>query len=398
MVDDLDRPLGLNPPPPKRQRRLWLAPAIGLVILAAIGVGQALLSKTDAPGGEPHAIAPIQPLPSSPALAPAPPVAAKPGQAATAQQVEEVSGVKIIRGGQAVEPGAVIIQVPVSAPLAAAPDQRVAEKTRYGWLPRRGPGGLTPAEVYARPSAAPAGKTHGPRIALIVGGMGLNAAATAEAIANLPPEVSLAFAPYGAQVERQAAAARAAGHEILLQSPMEPFDMAADNPGPHTLRAGKPGQWTEDLLWQMSRFPGYIGLVNFLGGRYLADRTAVNGFMREMAERGLDFVDDGTSPQSLAGALSPAEKRQGEAAVGFAKADIRLDESARPEAIDEALFRLETLARQKGIAIGFAAGLPAGNDRIARFARDLGQRGLTLIPASAAIHAQNSTRSTRGAD
>ncbi len=56
--------------------------------------------------------------------------------------------------------------------------------------------------------------------------MGLNVPATDEAIRRLPGGVSLAFAPYGADVERQAAAARDAGHEILLQTPMESFDNA----------------------------------------------------------------------------------------------------------------------------------------------------------------------------
>ena len=69
----------------------------------------------------------------------------------------------------------------------------------------------------------------------MVGGLGLNADGTANAIARLPGAVSLGFAPYGDDLEREAAAAREAGHEILLQAPMESFAYPADNPGPHTL-------------------------------------------------------------------------------------------------------------------------------------------------------------------
>ena len=384
MLDDLDRPLGMDqePPPQRGPRRLWLGLGVALA-LGGAGLAFALLGRNGAPGGEPEAAASIQP-PAPQAVAQpaaAPPPAEKTDGVATAQEVETESGVKIFRGG-APAPNSVIIVAPDgSTPLAPAPDRRLVEKSRYGLLPRRGKDGATPSEVYARPLTLQTPiKPGAPRIALVVGGMGLNPAATDEAIQRLPAAVTLAFAPYGEQVERQTAAARAAGHEILLQAPMEPFD-SADSPGPHVLPAGDNAKAAEDLHWQMGRFVGYIGLVNFLGGRFTADRNATEAFMRELAERGLDFVDDGSSPQSLAAEIA------GEKGVGFVKADLRIDESKRPEAIDAALFRLETLARQKGVAVGFAAGLPAANERIARFAADLNRRGLTLVPLSAAMRA-----------
>jgi polysaccharide deacetylase 2 family uncharacterized protein YibQ len=394
MIDDLDRPLGIEPEPtPKVGRsRLWLGAGVALALAgAAIAVTQ--LGGSGAPGGEPEAVAPIQPLPARTAPPPPapPPSAAQADGVATAQQVESESGVKVFRGGAAA-PSAVIIQVPEAAttrPLAPAPDRRLVEKSRYGLLPRRGKDGASPSDVYARPLAMQLPIKPGtPRIAILVGGMGLNPAATDEAIQKLPPGVSLAFAPYGEQAERQASAAREAGHEILLQTPMEPFD-AADSPGPHVLLAADSDKAAEDLHWQMGRFSGYVGLVNFLGGRFTADRPATQAFMRELSERGLDYVDDGSSPQSLAAEIA------GEKGVGFVKADLRLDESKRPEAVDAALFRLETLARQKGMAVGFAAGLPAANERIARFAAELGRRGVALIPVSAAIRAQNDSQSEK---
>lgn len=385
MLDDLDRPLG-------QDRKLQPEPNIGRIRFAAfagiaIAAGAAALfvaGKNRAPGGESEALAIIQPAPQAPPspAAPAAP-AAKTEGSATAAQVESESGVKIFRGGSGA-PGALIIQVPDSVgspPLAPAPDRRLVEKSRFGLLPRRGKDGATPAEAYARPlSLQPAIKPGTPRIAIVVGGMGLNAAATDDAIRRLPAAVSLAFAPYGDEAERQAAAAREAGHEILLQTPMEPFDMA-ESPGPHVLRVADGARALDDLRWQMGRFVGYIGLVNFLGGRFTADRAATQLLMRELADRGLDFVDDGSSPQSLAGEAA------GASGVGFAKADLRIDASRSVESIDAALFRLESLARQNGVAVGFAAGLPEASERIARFAADLGRRGVALVPVSAAFGA-----------
>lgn len=393
MLDDLDRPLGQDrEPPPKSGRGRLIVGAVAVVLIAGVAA-MVLSGKTRAPGGQAEAIAPIQPAPPpAPAPSPAPqqPQTKSPDGVATAEQVETESGVKIFRGGGAA-PGAVIIQVPDNgpSPLAPAPDRRLVEKSRFGLLPKRGKDGATPADVYARPlSMQPAIKPGTPRIALLVGGMGLNAPATDEAIQRLPGAVSLAFAPYGSDLERQAAAAREAGHEILLQTPMEPFD-SGDSPGPHTLQVGDGAKIVEDLHWQMGRFAGYIGLVNFLGGRFTADKAAAQALMRELGDRGLTYIDDGSSPQSLVGDAAAAS------GVRFGKADLRIDASRNPEAIDAALSRLESLARQNGVAIGFAAGLPETNERIARFAADLAKRGLVLVPVSAALGAASMTQSEK---
>ncbi|HUO54457.1 MAG TPA: divergent polysaccharide deacetylase family protein, partial [Rhodoblastus sp.] len=271
MLDDLDRPLGQDrkPPPAQGRGRFWLG-ALVVVMVAAAGF-YLVADRGRATSGEPEAVATIQPAPPRPvAPAPAapPPAPDKSDGVETASQVEIQSGVKVFRGN-AGAPGALIIQVPESgrpSPLPAAPDRRLVEKSRFGLLPRRGKDGATPAQVYARPLALqPPVKSGAPRVAIVVGGMGLDVAATDNAIQRLPGAVSLAFAPYGAEVERQAAEARQAGHEILLQAPMEPFN-PADSPGPHVLRVDDGAKALDDLHWQMGRFVGYVGLVNFLGG------------------------------------------------------------------------------------------------------------------------------------
>src|SRR4029077_1070172 len=142
----------------------------------------------------------------------------------TATEIEADSGVAVVRPDGAPAPGAMVIRIPDApgaAKLAAAPDPRLVERSDFGPLPRIGPDGARPAQVYARP--APSLAKGRPRIALVIGGLGLNDQATTRAITKLPGEVSLAFAPYGANLKVQAAKAREAGHEILLQMPMEPF-------------------------------------------------------------------------------------------------------------------------------------------------------------------------------
>ena len=142
---------------------------------------------------------------------------------------------------------------------------------------------------------------------MLVGGLGLSESGTADAIARLPAAVSLGFAPYGADVERDAARAREAGHETLLQLPMEPFDYPANNPGPHTLLSElSEAENLDNLHWLMTRFAGYVGVMNFLGAKFTADPAALTPVLADVASRGLVYVDDGTSPRSLARDKAPA--------------------------------------------------------------------------------------------
>jgi polysaccharide deacetylase 2 family uncharacterized protein YibQ len=295
------------------------------------------------------------------------------------EAIERRSGVKIIRPGGSATPGALIIDVAkaLNTGRAEAPDPRLIEQPRYGPVPRIGPDGARPAETYARPAVSLPGL---PRIALLVGGMGLSPRATEAAIAGLPGAVTLGFAPYGADLARETALARQAGHELVLEIPMEPFDFPHDNPGPHTLvaDAAKAGN-SDNLTWLMSRFSGYAGVANFLGGKFTADERALTPVLREIAARGLFYVDDGTSARSLAMTLAPGQQ------LAAARADIVLDSTARPEAIEAALARLEAIARDKGLAIGVANALPASIDIIGRFARAIEARGFALVPLSAVM-------------
>lgn len=298
---------------------------------------------------------------------------------------ERRTGVKVIRAGGGAAPGALVIDVAkaLRAGTGAVADPRVTGQSRYGPIPRIGQGGARPSRIYSRPVNSQDGESGQPRVALVVGGMGLAPRTTEAAIASLPGAVTLAFAPYGGGISRLAARAREAGHEILLQIPMEPFDFPGGLPGPHTLLAGADDAVNVDHLdWHMSRFTGYTGIMSFLGGKLTADAKALKPVLNEVSARGLFYLDDGTSPQSLAMALAPG------LGLAAARADIVLDPAAEPGALEASLARLEAIARERGVAIGVASALPASIAAAGRFARELPSRGILLIPLSAAIFAQ----------
>ncbi len=385
MRDEVNEPLGQTLPAPSRAAGFAkrLAPRLALAIAAgAVGVGAYAIVKSDGRGGEPFAVARIEEAPPAPppaAAHPAPPAALP--SAATGDQIEAASGVKVVRNGGGGATGALIIDVPqaLGVHLAAAPDKRLVEKSRYGLLPRVGADGARPADVYARPIVSSARLRPGaPRVAVMVGGLGVNAEGTANAIARLPGEVSLGFAPYGADLAREAADAREAGHEIWVQAPMEPFAYPEDDPGPHTLLVGaSDGDNLDSLHWLMSRFAGYVGVVNYLGGKFTADAHALSPVLAEIAARGLAYLDDGSSPRSSA--------REAAARLDLpsARADVVIDADPTPEAVEAALARLEALARSQGGAVGVAAARPASVERIARWTAGLEARGVALAPVSA---------------
>jgi polysaccharide deacetylase 2 family uncharacterized protein YibQ len=380
--DVLSRPLGLRDEAPGRPAR-WRAALRRVTILAATtaAAGLALfVALTDDPlGGEPFAVATIERRAPEPAAPPA--TAGSPDR--SAGEVEQVSGVAVTRPDGTGAPDARVIRVPDPEPvrLAPAPDPRVSERGRYGTLPRIGPDGSRALDVYARPEtpALPGGAAPAGRIALLVTGLGIGQAATRDALA-LPPAVTLAFAPYGTEIARLAARAREAGHEVMVQAPMEPFDYPDNDPGPQTLLAGaKPADNVDRLGFVLGRVPGAVGVVNFMGARFTGEAAALEPVLREIGGRGLGFLDDGSSPRSLA--LDVARK----ARVPAAAAEIVVDAVPRPDAIDRELARLEEIARRKGIVVATATALPLTLDRVARWARGLESRGLLLVPVSRAL-------------
>ena len=113
----------------------------------------------------------------------------------------------------------------------------------------------------------------------------------------------------------------------------------------------------------LSRFQGYAGLANFMGSRFVTTDAAMQPVMREAAKRGLAWFDDGSAPRSLAGQIAQSQ------AMPFAKADLTIDTVPTAVEIDRALAQLETLARQRGVAVGAASALPISIDRIGSWTR-----------------------------
>ncbi|WP_158917340.1 divergent polysaccharide deacetylase family protein [Caulobacter sp. S45] len=256
---------------------------------------------------------------------------------------------------------------PQSPPLPVAPLAGLSAQGPGGLLPVIGKDGRTPAQAYARPFH----DNGKPKIALVVGGLGLNAAATKSAIERLPPDVTLSFVPYSDNLQGWIDLARANGHEVLLEIPMEPIDYPTNDPGPYTLMASaSPPDTIKRLDWLLSRASGYFGVANYLGGRFLASDSAMVPFTNALKGRGLAFVDDGS-----AGHRGGGPPR--------ASADAVVDQQLSADAISQSLLGLEAKALQHGSALGSGFAYPVTVEQVIHWAGGLPGRGYQLAPASA---------------
>ncbi len=258
---------------------------------------------------------------------------------------------------------------PMAALLTPAPDFPGA------FLPRVGANGLTPRVAYAgRPVAG-----TGPRLGLVLAGIGLSAEVSQAAMTELPGAVDMALSAYAADPQGTLRAAREAGHETLQSLPMEPANFPADEEGSRALLTGaSPAENARNLEWVLSRAQGYAGVTGASDGQVGAGYAAFPGLMamllHEVTGRGLFYLD----PRPGAVAAT---------AVGERSADVVIDPT-----VDDAAVVAGKLARLRGLALkdGSAIGIVLRPDPIVLaalrdFIAGLKKDGIVLTPVSSLV-------------
>jgi len=294
---------------------------------------------------------------------------------ADAQTVQVVSrkpaesrGVRI--NGQSVLPGQTFSQVAqknLAAASVVAIDSAPAAPTPA--VPDD-----TPLARYARAFSNPEGK---PTVSVIVGGLGTNRTRTRAAIEELPPEVTLSFAPTADNLSGWVRDARRAGHEVLIELPMEPYDYGRQSPHAQVMQVGVSAETNKQRLAKLlARTPGYVGVMNYQGAKFATEPTAVQPILDELNSKGLAFFEDGTLARSEFGASAQ------QIGLAFGKATSWVD--ARPEAdeISQQLLLLESTAREQGAALGTGMSFPVTLDILKDWLPTLEEKGIALAPAS----------------
>ncbi|MDP6473794.1 MAG: divergent polysaccharide deacetylase family protein [Alphaproteobacteria bacterium] len=335
------------------------------------GAAEAPAVEAEAPEGEQGEAAEVETAGEAEAEEKVVAVATKEKETEKEEKKEEKAGEQT----ESVEITLVRPPVEVEEDIALAlPEAALLQETTRGALPIIGPEGREAWRVYAGKASA---TSNLPRMAVIISGLGLSTDATLSAI-KLGKEVTLSFTAYGADLEAEVAAARAAGHEVLLDLPMEPISYPADDPGPHTLLTSlNTSDNMARLEWLLGRFKGYVGVINHMGSRFTAAREPLRPILQALKERGLMFVDSRSTNRSVAAGMAKQIKLPRAINDGF------LDHEPTRGAIDQSFAAAESDARESGAAVVVARPFPVSLERIAAWLPMLKSRGIEVVPVSA---------------
>lgn len=344
------------PGPPRTSFALFGGPGVILVLLAALGIGGAALylaasgrlpssgaslslpgdlgntrlESPAGPGSAPSALKPLEPMAAEVSPSPPPPA---PLERPTI--TEDLS--------------------PIDLLVRYTPDPHLA-LTDHGIAPGD-------ARRYRRPSATPAGAK---RLALVVTGLGLDRALTAETILALPPEVTLSFDAGSADLEGWIAAARAYGHEALIDLELGAAD-ALSEPGDARLLAELgPQENLRRLDALLARAPEAAGVTIGIADSFLADAAALTPILERLQEGGWIVVGlPVTAPLTVA-------------------PDRVLDKAMGRDQLAQEAMSLKALARQRGNALVLSAAENAA-ELADNLARPGGSAEIALVPASALV-------------
>ncbi|MEM9123382.1 MAG: divergent polysaccharide deacetylase family protein [Pseudomonadota bacterium] len=274
-------------------------------------------------------------------------------------------------------PATTLVTTQEATPLRPAPVQDLVEPSAHGLLPRIGPDGRRPAEVYARPFNNP---KQMPVIAVVIGQLGLSRSAAAMAVSELPPEITLAFLPYGDGLQGVVNSARAEGHEVLVHLPLEPFNYPDNDPGPLTLLSQlSEAENLDRLHGVMGSFSGFSGLMAHEGAKLKTMPKKLLPILTDIGERGLFIVDDSLVRQNTIVALAQQLE------LDTLRSDEMIDFRPTRTDIDKMLTELEEVARARGFSVGIGNALPVTVEQVATWAEGLNERGILLAPMSAVV-------------
>ena len=276
--------------------------------------------------------------------------------------------------GRIVRAGESLSQVR-SVPQADGTIKLAATTTVTSEPPKSKSKSKAPADIYARKFANPDGL---PMVGLVIGGLGMNATQTQLAIDDLPADVTLSFALDSKKLDHWIKTARADGHEVLIEVPMEAYDYGRMKMHPDTLLAGADAKSNLTRLEAvLARTSGYFGIVNYQGAKFAADKASATPVLERLSEKGLAFIDDGSFERTSLESLSRAS------GLRYARAAGPIDARQTPADISAELMDLESLALEKGAAFGSGYAFPVTVEAAKVWISQLDEKGLVLAPVSA---------------
>jgi polysaccharide deacetylase 2 family uncharacterized protein YibQ len=270
------------------------------------------------------------------------------------------------------------IRLPDPRPAPTPLDPSLTRSSEFGPIPAPNGAGVTPLETYR---GADKTDLDSKPVSVIIGGLGINAPLTLRAIDELPPEITLSFAAHAPGLQGWIDKARLAGHEVLLELPMESeaFD-AQESGSDRTLRtAASVSDNRRNLHYLLSRAQGYAGVINYNGEAFLRRSDAVSPILTELKASGLGLFIDGAFDAPSLPALSQSLSLPYNTAFGI------IDPAPDRALINQQLDTLIAEAKSGSGAVGVGFVYPQTLDAVKGWAATLSDNGLILVPATATL-------------
>lgn len=182
-----------------------------------------------------------------------------------------------------------------------------------------------------------------PKIAIVIDDMGISYRRSKDIISLHAPLTS-SFLTYGKKLNEQVAAARSAGHEVMVHTPMEAKSNVDAAPDVLTTQM-TPDEIKENLLQMLKKFDDVRGINNHMGSKLTEDSQRMGAVMEVLNEKGLFFLDSKTSPKSV------GREAAGKFSVPYVTRNVFLDNENNFEYISKQLALTEKIAARNGYAV-----------------------------------------------
>lgn len=222
-----------------------------------------------------------------------------------------------------------------------------------------------------------------PLLAVVIDDMGINQTRTKDII-SLEAPLTSSFLTYGKNLAQLAAAAEAAGHEIMIHAPMEPKVPASL--APDTLMTDMDVETIRNMFGQMlAKFDGITvsGINNHMGSKFTEDKEKLGGVMNILKDRQMFFLDSKTTASSKGRELAEED------GVDFAGRDVFLDNENDYAYIMKQLEAAEKIAAKKGFAIAICHPKSQTYLALKDWLKTLGSKNIKLVHASEIVRAIN---------
>ena len=215
----------------------------------------------------------------------------------------------------------------------------------------------------------------GPKVAIIITGLGISSEDTKWAISNLPPVITMGFSSQLNQLKQNIQLARSAGHEVMISLPMEPIDYPDRDPGSGVLLTGvAPNSNLERVNSVIGQSFGAIGFINSMGSKFLTSKSDLNPVLKRLHAGGYLFLEHRATFRSVAKQVAQ------EIPLPYIDSNIFLDED--PDMVQENLKQLQDFAIRNGSAVAIATGNIETMKVILSWVTQAHASGITLVPIS----------------